>query len=387
MPPEWQAIRRPRRAEKDMAVTCLCGILATGDGTRQRPFLVSRVSDEYDLIRYCFSTNRNSQSLRIIDGHYYDVLACGNGKICWFDVTLTFKSNREAFLAAGKTGPSMPSALPAPGNAGLAAAAYQRGADAIDHHDYGKALVELDAAIRFDPSTPTPISNAGLPAPKGASPIWPSPISTKQSACGRTTPSRIINAALPRDRKATTIPRSRASTRRSRPRSISSWLGATGAWPGSASRSTANALVDFNEAIFLQPGDSIALSNRGFVWESLNDFSRAMADFNQALHLAPSYPQAYAGRGRAWIAKGEYDLAIADLDEAIRLMPGYAAAYEYRSAAYGKKGDQAQAQADQAKAAELRGSASAAKGGNAQAAAGMAKAGQPSPTAGQTAAQ
>ena len=28
----------------------------------------------------CFETKRTSQSLRIIDGHYYDVLACSNGK-------------------------------------------------------------------------------------------------------------------------------------------------------------------------------------------------------------------------------------------------------------------------------------------------------------------
>jgi tetratricopeptide (TPR) repeat protein len=48
------------------------------------------------------------------------------------------------------------------------------------------------------------------------------------------------------------------------------------------------------------------------------------------------------------------DTAIADFDVAIGLDPNYAAAYENRSLAYAKKGNKELADADAAKASELR---------------------------------
>ena len=50
-------------AETAFADRCVEGILATGDGSESRPFLVARVSDEADLLDAKFKTQINSQTL------------------------------------------------------------------------------------------------------------------------------------------------------------------------------------------------------------------------------------------------------------------------------------------------------------------------------------
>ena len=53
--------------------------------------------------------------------------------------------------------------------------------------------------------------------------------------------------------------------------------------------------------------------------------------------------------------KGDYDQAFADLTEAIRLEPEDALAYESRAFVYRKLGEEAKAEADEKRAAELKG--------------------------------
>ncbi|MCS7305868.1 MAG: DUF4919 domain-containing protein [Thermoguttaceae bacterium] len=95
-----EAQRRDQIAQK-----CLQGIRATGQGIVDAaagepkqghvpiaPFHVARVSDEYDLIRALGKRSRvHSQSLRRMDGRWYDVLRCSDetGQVfyVWFDVT------------------------------------------------------------------------------------------------------------------------------------------------------------------------------------------------------------------------------------------------------------------------------------------------------------
>jgi Flp pilus assembly protein TadD len=52
--------------------------------------------------------------------------------------------------------------------------------------------------------------------------------------------------------------------------------------------------------------------------------------------------------------KGEYDKAIADYTEALRLDPKNSIFYSDRGYAYGQKGDTARANADYARARELK---------------------------------
>lgn len=76
-----EAKRRDEIAEK-----CLQGILATGNGTPKAPYLVTRTSDEYDVIR-SFKKRMSFQALREVEGRSCDMLRCTDESEIWFDVT------------------------------------------------------------------------------------------------------------------------------------------------------------------------------------------------------------------------------------------------------------------------------------------------------------
>jgi len=69
------------------------GILATGDGTKERPYLVTRTSDEYDVLWY-LKKECKTQALSNADGRYLDMLTCKDGSEIWFDITDAFNTLR-----------------------------------------------------------------------------------------------------------------------------------------------------------------------------------------------------------------------------------------------------------------------------------------------------
>lgn len=75
--------------ERLLAEVALAGILATGDGSRARPWSVLRVSDEYDVLR---SLRRRSieQSVERDGRRHLDRHVCDDGSEAWFDVTELF---------------------------------------------------------------------------------------------------------------------------------------------------------------------------------------------------------------------------------------------------------------------------------------------------------
>ncbi len=79
------------KAEREAAQKCIQGMLATGDGSPEKPYLVTRVSDEYDLLRH-LNKERNVQKLRHKDGKAFDVMQCADGSEVWFDITVVFGS-------------------------------------------------------------------------------------------------------------------------------------------------------------------------------------------------------------------------------------------------------------------------------------------------------
>ena len=79
------------KAEREAAAKCLDGMLATGDGSPDKPYLVTRVSDEYDLLRH-LKKARTSQGLRHKGGKAFDVMSCADGTEVWFDITVVFGS-------------------------------------------------------------------------------------------------------------------------------------------------------------------------------------------------------------------------------------------------------------------------------------------------------
>ena len=75
-----------RRMEGAVAYACVQGILSTGDGTKQHPYVVTRTSDEYDVLQF-LKKELASQSLHEEGDRHYDELRCEDGSEMWFDVT------------------------------------------------------------------------------------------------------------------------------------------------------------------------------------------------------------------------------------------------------------------------------------------------------------
>jgi len=94
------------------------------------------------------------------------------------------------------------------------------------------------------------------------------------------------------------------------------------------------AVVDFTQAIRLNPNDAFAYSYRGRAYAGKRDYDRAIADCTEAIRLDQNLATAYSGRGYAYERKRNYDRAIADLTQAIRLDQNLAVAYNSRGNAY-----------------------------------------------------
>ena len=74
------------RAERGLQALAIESIRSTGDGTRERPWSVLRISDQYDLLRADRRTSRQ-QSLVTADGGLLDRHVCDDGTEAWFDVS------------------------------------------------------------------------------------------------------------------------------------------------------------------------------------------------------------------------------------------------------------------------------------------------------------
>lgn len=103
-----------RREDAELAEfmfdACMRGLLATGEGTAEAPYLVAMTSDQYDILR-ALRLSPHRQKLIERDGKRYDCILCESGEEVWFDVTEvtarpTSKTSRARHDAA--------SPLPAP---------------------------------------------------------------------------------------------------------------------------------------------------------------------------------------------------------------------------------------------------------------------------------
>lgn len=74
------------QAERRLQALALDSIRSTGDGTREHPWSVLRVSDEYDVLRAAGRVSRE-QTLVEADGRSLDRHVCDDGSQAWFDVS------------------------------------------------------------------------------------------------------------------------------------------------------------------------------------------------------------------------------------------------------------------------------------------------------------
>ncbi|MGK7924152.1 MAG: DUF4919 domain-containing protein [Spirulina sp.] len=69
-----------------IAATCYQGILATGDGSKDSPYIVVRITDEYDILQY-LDKQIEMQSLYSDKKQHFDKFECKDGTEIWFDIT------------------------------------------------------------------------------------------------------------------------------------------------------------------------------------------------------------------------------------------------------------------------------------------------------------
>ncbi len=72
----------------------LRGILDSGDGSPERPYLVSRVTDEYDVLGQ-LGKNLKTQSLIQKEHGVFDLMECDDGTELWFDVSMIFTRQNQ----------------------------------------------------------------------------------------------------------------------------------------------------------------------------------------------------------------------------------------------------------------------------------------------------
>lgn len=65
---------------------CLQGILSTGDGTRRKPYLISQIPDEYDVLKLLGLTCAK-QRLVQRGRRSCDALTCHDGSTVWFNIS------------------------------------------------------------------------------------------------------------------------------------------------------------------------------------------------------------------------------------------------------------------------------------------------------------
>jgi hypothetical protein len=65
---------------------CIEGILSTGDGIQEHPYVVTRISDEYDIL-LALEKEMESQALCEINNLHCDVMTLADGEEIVFDIT------------------------------------------------------------------------------------------------------------------------------------------------------------------------------------------------------------------------------------------------------------------------------------------------------------
>lgn len=96
------------------------------------------------------------------------------------------------------------------------------------------------------------------------------------------------------------------------------------------------AIRDHGRALRLRP-DGETYYNRGWCYSRKGDSESALRDFDQAIHLQPNLAQGYTARASIHFKRGQYDEAIRDYDRALRLRPNATDEY-YRRCAYYQRG-------------------------------------------------
>lgn len=86
-----EQMNRPKEAQAELilAQKILEGISLTGEGTKEKPYRVTSVSDERDMLNY-FEETFAGQSLLRDNGRFLDLIQCQSGEEVYFDITTPY---------------------------------------------------------------------------------------------------------------------------------------------------------------------------------------------------------------------------------------------------------------------------------------------------------
>ena len=88
------------------------------------------------------------------------------------------------------------------------------------------------------------------------------------------------------------------------------------------------AIVDYSEAIRVDPKDARGWRNRGMMYLFKNDNKKGVADYDKAVLLDPADVNSWNNRGQGRMRTGDKQGAIADFRKALELKPGLPTALE-----------------------------------------------------------
>jgi tetratricopeptide (TPR) repeat protein len=94
------------------------------------------------------------------------------------------------------------------------------------------------------------------------------------------------------------------------------------------------AILDFEQAIRLEPTASRGYIDRAEAYYDSKDYPHAIQDYEQAIRLKPDFAAAFDGRGVAYQRNGEYAKSIDDFNRVNQLDPNDAIAYFQRGLSY-----------------------------------------------------
>jgi tetratricopeptide (TPR) repeat protein len=100
-----------------------------------------------------------------------------------------------------------------------------------------------------------------------------------------------------------------------------------------------SAILNFSNAIRVNPNYAEAYFYRGYVKSMIGDNGETIEDYNKAIELNPKYVNAYYYRGVAKSKLKEYSGAIHDYSKTIELYPNYTKVYLLRGCAKFELGD------------------------------------------------
>jgi hypothetical protein len=88
--------------EQYVSFRCIDGILATGDGTEEKAYVVLRTSDEYDLLNILKKQVQSQHLVHSDNGRSYDKMVCSDKSEVWFDITDLFDAMTLRLHPLGK---------------------------------------------------------------------------------------------------------------------------------------------------------------------------------------------------------------------------------------------------------------------------------------------